>query len=683
MRVALSLALAAALAAPTAGEERRVPEVDELVRFPTLGAVALSPDGTRVVYGVTRADFEKDAFVTQLFLAKGDAPAGSAVQLTRGEKSSTAPAWSPDGQWIAFLSPRVGDKNQVFALRADGGEAIQLTKSETAVSAFEWSPDGTKIAFTAAEPESKEKKARKDHYGDFEVVRGDYAFVQLFTFDVAEALKAPVAGAARTKGHERSVASFSWAPDGQRIAFAATRSPELVQGHTSDVWVLDLKDDGVKAIVSWPGPDAGPVWSPDGKQIAFETTMGREVTWAANTRIAVVDATGGTPRSLTDAFDEDPNLLEWNAAGLWFQASQRTASHLFRLDVATAKATRVSEPADRIGFSYSLSKDAKKVAFVSGSPTAVPEVHVTALAPFTPRAVTAIGDEAKGFRLGTRELVRWKSQDGEEIEGVLIKPADFDPKRKYALVTVIHGGPTGTDRPVLLQPDLRYYPSDLFAAKGALVLKVNYRGSAGYGERFRRLNEKNLGVGDAWDVLSGIDHLVKQGFVDPERLGSMGWSQGGYISAFLTTTTTRFKAISVGAGISNWATYYYNTDITPFTIHYLGDDPADDPEVYRKTSPMSFVKGAKTPTLIQHGENDRRVPIANAYELRQGLEDRGVPAALVVYKGFGHGITKPKAMRAVIRHNLDFFDHHLFGGPAPAFANPAVPEKAAAPEPAK
>jgi dipeptidyl aminopeptidase/acylaminoacyl peptidase len=210
------------------------------------------------------------------------------------------------------------------------------------------------------------------------------------------------------------------------------------------------------------------------------------------------------------------------------------------------------------------------------------------------------------------------------------------------------------------------------------VLKVNYRGSAGYGERFRQLNVRNLGVGDAWDVLSGIDHLVAKGWVDEARVGCMGWSQGGYISAFLTTTSTRCAAISVGAGISNWATYYYNTDITPFTIQYLGDDPADDPEVYRKTSPMSFVTQAKTPTLIQHGENDRRVPIANAYELRQGLEDRGVPVEMVVYKGFGHGITKPKAMRAVMQHNLDWFNHHLWGDALPSLTEPVVPKAAPA-----
>jgi predicted esterase len=190
---------------------------------------------------------------------------------------------------------------------------------------------------------------------------------------------------------------------------------------------------------------------------------------------------------------------------------------------------------------------------------------------------------------------------------------------------------------------------------------VNYRGSAGYGEKFRELNVKNLGVGDAWDVQSGVESLVAKGWVDPSKVGCMGWSQGGYISAFLTTSTTLCAAVSVGAGISNWATYYYNTDITPFTIQYLGANPAEDPAIYQKTSPMTYIKQAKTPTLIQHGENDRRVPIPNGYELRQGLEDRGVPVEMVVYKGFGHGITKPKSQRAVMTHNLLWFNHYIWG----------------------
>jgi dipeptidyl aminopeptidase/acylaminoacyl peptidase len=161
--------------------------------------------------------------------------------------------------------------------------------------------------------------------------------------------------------------------------------------------------------------------------------------------------------------------------------------------------------------------------------------------------------------------------------------------------------------------------------------------------------------------------------VDPKKVACMGGVYG--ISAFLTTSSDRFAAISVGAGVSNWATYYYNTDVTPFTIDYLGDDPADDPAIYAKTSPMTYIKNARTPTLIQHGELDRRVPIPNAYELRQGLQDRGVKVEMVVYKGFGHGITKPKSQRAVMQHNLAWFNHHLWGDPLLTSTQPEVPKK--------
>jgi len=227
---------------------------------------------------------------------------------------------------------------------------------------------------------------------------------------------------------------------------------------------------------------------------------------------------------------------------------------------------------------------------------------------------------------------------------------------------VIHGGPTGVSRP---QPygSASFYPIDGWLAKGALVLEPNYRGSAGYGEAFRSLNVRNLGIGDAWDVLSGIDALVAQGLVDKDRVGSMGWSQGGYISAFLTTKhADRFKALSVGAGISNWVTYYVNTDIHPFTRQYLKATPWDDPKIYADTSPMTYIKNAKAPTLIQHGDKDPRVPIPNAFELYQGLQDQKVPVELMIFRGFGHGLDKPKANRAAMQQNWDWFGKHLWPG---------------------
>ena len=241
----------------------------------------------------------------------------------------------------------------------------------------------------------------------------------------------------------------------------------------------------------------------------------------------------------------------------------------------------------------SIARDAPRVAFVAAGPTEFADVYVASLAPTLAGAtrVSDTGAQIAAWPKHSRDVVRWTSQDGAEIEGVLHKPSDFQPGRRYPLLVVIHGGPTGVSRPVPYTNNVGYYPIDLWLARGTLVLEPNYRGSAGYGEKFRSLNVRNLGIGDAWDVLSGIDRLAADGLVDVNRVGAMGWSQGGYISAFLTTKhSDRFKAISVGAGISNWMTYYVNTDIHPFTRQYLKATPWDDPKIYADTSPMTYIK---------------------------------------------------------------------------------------------
>ncbi len=654
-------------------QTKHVPTIDELLTLKSVGAVSISPDAKWIAYTVGYGDFKPDAFVNQIFLA--EIATGRTFQVTRGEKSSGTVRWSPDSQWLGFLSNRVEDKNQIFVINPLGGEAMQLTKSETSIGNFAWSEDGKSIAYTATEPAPPVSKERKDYMGDFEVVRKEYNFNHIWTLTVSDAFKGPIVGKQRTKKKEFSVDSFSWSPDSTKLAFSATVNPDLIQGVTGDVYVLNLGDDSIKKIVSAPGPDNGPRWSPDGKQIIYSTSFNRMPWYATNSRLAIIPAEGGTPKPIAESFDENANVLDWKPEGIYFSALQKTASHLFKLDPATGNIVRISQPDNLMGGSASLSRDGQTLAFSAASPTSLNEVFVTDLRKFAPRKLTDMTEQTKNLILGTRELVSWKSTDGVEIEGVVIKPADFDPNKKYPLLCIIHGGPTGIDRPILLTPDSRIYPSDIWAARGAVILKVNYRGSAGYGEKFRTLNVRNLGVGDAWDVISGVDSLIAKGSIDRNRVACMGWSQGGYISAFLTASSDRFVAISVGAGISDWATYYYNTDVTPFTIHYLGNNPIDDPEIYKKTSPVAYIKAAKTPTLIQHGELDRRVPIANAYQLRQALEDKGVKVEMIVYKGFGHGINKPRSQRAVMQHNLAWFNHYIFNDPAPDFTTPELPKK--------
>ena len=633
----------------------QAPTIDQSISMKSVSNPQLSPDGKWVAYTVTRTNWDENAYDTDIWLA--NATTGDRFQVTHSKKSNSSPAWSPDGKWLAFLSTR-DDKSQLYVISPSGGEARPLTKFETGVSSFKWSPTGKQIIFSATVPDAKTDKERKEKYSDYEVVRDDYKMVHLYLLD-SLANEKPSQGKALTKGIAFSVGSFVVSPDGKKIAFDASKNPDLINGHTSDLYVLTLGDTTTRKIVSLKGPDQSPVWSPDGQQIAFTTANENEAYFYTNRLIATVSASGGTPKILTNTFDENANLLEWTPDGILFSGFQKTTAHLFKMDPATQKIDRLTKPDNLMATQFSFSKDGRQMAFVGVLPNQYAEVQVSTVQAFAPKILTDMGAQLAPFKIATREVVSWKSVDGNVIEGILIKPANYDPARKYPLLVVIHGGPTGIDLPSVTAD--RNYPVEQFTAKGALVLRPNYRGSAGYGSKFRALNVKNLGLGDYDDVISGVDYLINKGIVDKDKVGAMGWSQGGYISAFITTYSDRFKATSVGAGISNWATYYQNTDITPFTRQYLQGTPWDNADIYQKTSPITYVNRAKTPTLIQHGELDKRVPIANAYELRLALEDKGVPVKMVVYKGFGHGITKPKSMRQVMEENYRWFSKYIWG----------------------
>jgi dipeptidyl aminopeptidase/acylaminoacyl peptidase len=635
------------------------PSVDQILSLKRAGSPELSPDGRYVAYTVRATNWDDNAYETQIWVA--DAATGATRQLTNSKKSSQSPAWSPDGSKLAFISDRT-DNRQIYQINPAGGEAEALTTLEDGVSSFAWAPDGTRIAYTATEPKPSAVKDRDKKYGEFQIVEQDYRMTHLFVLDVAAGAKG--ATRALTSG-AFTVGSFAWSPDGTRIAFDHQANPSPASSGSSDISIVTVADAAVRPLVTQSGPDSHPVWSPDGARIAFETSMASPDYFYTNRVIATVPAGGGAPAVLTKAFDEDPSIVAWMPGGLFFAASQRTYSSLFRLDVTSGSIARLAPNETSVNSSFSLSRDGAKVAFLSADSTAMAEVYVAGVSGASLTSPMKLSDEnsqTRGWATGTLEVVSWKSQDGATIEGVLHKPANFDASRKYPLLVVIHGGPTGVSRAVPFTSTT--YPIDVWVPRGVLVLEPNYRGSAGYGEKFRALNVRNLGIGDAWDVLSGVDALIAKGIVDPGRVGAMGWSQGGYISAFLTThDAARFKAISVGAGISDWMTYYVNTDIHPFTRQYLKATPWDDPEIYSKTSPITYIKRAKTPTLIQHGATDQRVPLPNAYELYQGLLDNKVPAKLIVYQGFGgigHGPTKPKSQRATMDHNLEWFDQYLF-----------------------
>jgi dipeptidyl aminopeptidase/acylaminoacyl peptidase len=686
------------------GQGSHSPTLTEALSRTTIRAPQIAPDAQSVAYLQRETNWKENEFVWQLW--RVSVSTGKSVQLTRGKKSVGEAEWSPDGRWIAFITEREAnvidppdaaagaaekktDKpgagtpaaKQIWVIAPDGGEAWPLTKSESKVDEFHWAKDGKSILFTAPEPANKSSKARTERYSAYEVVEKDYEQQQLWRVDAEAAIRdtRPQAAQQLTSDPTLNINSFAISPDSTRVAFSAGHNPLLAFMKDEDIYLLDLPAAGAAAgtakvskIVALPGPDRAPMFSLDGKQLAFVTSLAQPKFFYANSHIALVDleavlqkpaASPGDVRDLTKSFDEDPDAISWVPGGLYFGAVQRMTAKLFRLNAAMQVQT-VSTDDRLIINETSVTPDGESIAFTADDATHLTELYISAAKAFAPRKLSDQTAQVSGWRLGSVEAVSWKSKDGTLIEGVLHKPADYDPKRKYPLLVKIHGGPTGVSQPRFLPNDYAY-PVQAFLAKGALVLEPNYRGSAGYGAAFRALNVRNLGVGDMWDVMSGVDSLIAKGIVDPAKLAAMGWSQGGYISAFLTTHTDRFKAISVGAGISDWTTYYVSTDITPFTPQYLGATPWDDPQIYAKTSPITTIRQAKTPTLIQHGSADHRVPVPDSFELYRGLLDQHVDARLILYTGFGHGIDKPKSALALLQANLDWFGHYVWNEPIP------------------
>lgn len=418
--------------------------------------------------------------------------------------------------------------------------------------------------------------------------------------------------------------------------------------------VAAIAPDGHSLLVLHRGRDDKMYTRPDLWLVALDAAL----------EAATADAFLATMHNLSAGLDRTPLEWYWVVAGIFVAYVDGT-----RIHVAHLGEDGQALPLDLQGVypaaSFHVSPEGH-LAFVGANAVTYPEVYAAGPRGDRPnwqvQKLSDFGRAIEGWDLGAVETIRWRSKDGVEIEGVLRKPAGFDPNKRYPLVFVVHGGPTWFSADYLLTgEDRAYYPSVQFVNRDILVLKPNYRGSIGRGQDFLDLNVNNLGIGDLWDLESAIDHLVALGWVDPERVGCMGWSQGGYISAFAGLHSDRFAAVSVGAGIADWYTYHISNDIPDFTVDYLSDSPFRSRELYHKTAPISNVENASTPMLIQHGSEDRRVPLSNAMELYRGLKEMGVPVELFVFPGMGHPITKPRENRAVMHQNLAWFSHYLLG----------------------
>ena len=671
--VFLSLGLYVRINAQLANQEEKssiipsYPTLENLLNIKTIGEPIISPDGKYVAYKIQQRDFESDSWDTELWII--EPTTGKTVRLTSNRYSGWNYKWSPDSKWIAFIRADTNGNDQLFIISPETKKSTQLSDAMSGVYDFAWDHKNKYLAYTSTSTLSDELKKRKE-YGSFSIIgKDEVSMTHLWLLNLDTAIKHPYSGREIINNISVSGISspFSWSPDDSKIAFSGVETDS--KDGEPDIFVFSIPDNKIHRIVSQISRDRDPQWSPDGGKIIFISDMARTGLDRYSYRLAVVSANGSVPQSISESFDENPRIVKWNKDGIYFSGSQKTAVHLFRLNPETNSFARVTQPDDLIANSFSLSADGQLLAFIASPSTSVDidELYISSIKDFGAKRLTSLSDQLRPYILSQSEKISWTSTDGRLIEGILSKPKDFSANKKYPLLIFIHGGPADISR--LLKANWAFYPVDLWVNRGALMLQVDYRGSAGYGRAFRTLGYRNF-VQQGDDVLSGIEYLNHKGLVDTTKMGCMGWSHGGYLTALLGLKTNKFKAISVGAGISDWAAHYYHWK--KFVLDYLGKSPLDDPDMYKNISPISYVKMAKTPTLIQHGDKDMTIPIQQAYDLYNALIAQNVKTEMIVYNGFGHGINKPITLKAATEQNLYWFNHYIFGDPLPDFTKPVI-----------
>ncbi|HEX7121731.1 MAG TPA: S9 family peptidase [Gemmatimonadaceae bacterium] len=627
--------------------------------------VRVSPDGQRVVFEVATAVMEEDrsAWVPQIWIANADGTGQR--QLTYGPDPSRAPAWSPDGRWIAFLSTRNG-KTNVYRLPLGGGESERLTNVKSSVADFAWSPDGSRMAVLIADStttaEDEDRRARRDA----RVIDEGLKPIRLYVLDLSRDDEIPDPRLL-TPGNVH-VTDFDWAPDGLEIVFTHQPTPSVNDWPAADVSIVEVATGTRRTLVNTRRAESGPRFSPDGQSIAY-TASDDPPTWGFTSRVHVIPRSGGTPKPLAESYDQQPTIVGWSADGsrVLITEVHRTVSRLSALPVDGSAPVDIS-PADMMVGSVHLNSGRTHVGFVSQDVDRAPEAWMAALGDrFQPRQVSRV-QPRPAAPLGKTEVVRWTSGDGKEIEGLLTTPPNYRPGTPVPLLVVVHGGPTGVFTRSYIA-SASPYPLATFASKGYAILRCNVRGSSGYGREFRYANYKDWGGGDFRDIMTGIDALIARGVADSTRLGIMGWSYGGYMTSWVITQTQRFKAASVGAGVTNLMSFTGTADIPAFLPDYFGGEFWDVFDVWRSHSAMFNIKGVTTPTLIQHGEQDARVPVSQGYELYNALKRQGVTTRMVVYPRMGHGLTEPTHQLHAAQDNVSWFDRHLAAKPAATSSN--------------
>ncbi len=632
---------------------------EQCLKIKNITAVVPSPDGSKILYTVREAIMTDDRseYINQVWLCNSNGT--NAVQLTKGDKNSSNPKWSPDGKWIAFTSSR-DSKNNLYILPVGGGESEKITDVKSSVGNYDWSRDGKMIAFTmidaTGDKEEKNKKAKDDSYFMDEEIKQNRLFVLWLD-------KKDTAGKYVQKkmtNENYNINSFDWSADGKSIVYSHGKSPEVNDNVYSDISLIDIESGKIKSIANTAAGETNPQFSPDGGQLVYYCTAD-PVDWSGPRHAKIYSLTDGKNWRLKATPNEDGGIIGWTPDGkniLWSEAN-KTLSSIYLLSADGKSITEWSKGAkDMIG-GASLNSTGTYLGFTLQNPSQLPEGYISALNSFSPVKITSINAEHANKPLPKTEVVKWKGADGKEIEGLLTYPIGYQPGQKVPFILNVHGGPAGVFAQTCVAGNQGTYPIAAFAEAGYAILRPNPRGSSGYGAEFRMANREDWGGKDFQDLMAGVDQVIKMGVVDENKMGVMGWSYGGFMSSWIVGHTNRFKVASIGAPVVDLSHQNLTDDIEGFLPSYFKANPWDDWGKYDAHSPIRFVQNVKTPVMLQHGEADQRVPFSNAVMFYNALRRRGVPVRLLALPRQPHGPTEPRMVLKTMQTNVEWFEKYI------------------------
>ncbi len=641
-------------------------ELDQLFAVRSFRQAAISPDGSRVAWVETLNSADgMPTGNTAIFVAEaaGKSKPRRITAAADGDAAERKLAWSPDSRQLAFVSNASGQSQLYLAdLTRPSAPPRRLTDLNGAIDEPRWSPDGTRLAFLLIENAPREAgplAAMEPQTGEIE----EHPFEQrIAVLDLEGKNLRQVSPA------DLYVYEFDWSPDGKSMALIAAHGSGDNNWWIAQLYTMPVATGQITSLLKPAMQMADALWSPDGKSIAFIGGLMSDQ-GVVGGDVYLLPATGGTARNLTPGMHASANSLAWDAkrGQLVMAETVGGMAQIATLDPATGKAEelwRGSESIHAAGFrfSVSLARDGRTSALVRDSLEHAPEVFAGPIGSWT--GITRVNAEARPS-WGKAESLEWKS-DQFTVQGWLLYPRHYDPKRTYPMVVVVHGGPSSAARNTWPQP---FLATALLSAQDYFVLEPNPRGSYGQGEEFTRANVKDFGYGDFRDILAGVDTVLKSFPVDRQRVGITGWSYGGYMTMWAVTQTHRFRAAVAGAGLANWLSYYGQNDIDEWMVPFFGATVYDDPQEYARSAPITFIKQARTPTLVLVGERDGECPAPQSFEFWHALKTLGVDTRLVVYPNEGHNIAQPEHRRDIMHRLTDWFDQHM--PPSPDLRNQA------------